>query len=48
MQCERQLPSRERKVSPGWGAGQMRPDVGYTGLLVPICAVRNVHHETPV
>jgi len=26
----------------------MRPDVGYTGLLVPICAVRNVHHEPPV
>jgi len=26
----------------------MRPDAGYSGLLVPICAVRNVHHETPV
>jgi hypothetical protein len=26
----------------------MRPDAGYTGLLVPICAVRNVHHEPPV
>jgi len=23
----------------------MRPGAGYTGLLVPICAVRNVHHE---
>ena len=40
MQRERQLPSRERKVSPRWWPAQMRPDAGYTGLLAPICAVR--------